>query len=97
MDSWIVCYEFLEERHQAAYLTQENLGQLFGLFALLCIFLSLMGLFGLSGFSAQQKTKEIGIRVVHGASMANILALLYKDYGKLMLLNIVDKYLEKSQ
>lgn len=81
-------YEFLEDRHRAAYLTQENLGQLFGLFALLCIFLSLMGLFGLSGFSAEQKTKEIGIRVVHGASMANILALLYKDYGKLMLVAI---------
>ena len=82
-------YEFLEERHRMAYLTQENQGRLFGLFALLCIFLSLMGLFGLSGFSAQQKTKEIGIRVVHGASLRNILGLLYKDYGMLMLLAIV--------
>ncbi len=82
-------YDFLEDRHQMAYLTQENLGRLFGLFALLCIFLSLMGLFGLSGFSAEQKTKEIGIRVVHGATLMNILGLLYKDYGKLMLLAIV--------
>ena len=82
-------YEFLDERHRAEYLTHQNLGQLFGLFALLCIFLSLMGLFGLSGFSAEQKTKEIGIRVVHGASLRNILGLLYKDYGKLMLLAII--------
>ncbi len=81
-------YEFLEDRHRLAYLTQENQGRLFGLFALLCILLSLMGLFGLSGFSAEQKTKEIGIRVVHGASLMNILELLYKDYGKLMLLAI---------
>ena len=82
-------YEFLEDRHQMAYLSEENQGRLFGLFALFCIFLSLMGLFGLSGFSAEQKTKEIGIRVVHGASLMNILELLYKDYGKLMLLAIV--------
>ena len=82
-------YEFLEERHRMVYLTHQNLGRLFGLFALLCIVLSLMGLFGLSGFSAEQKTKEIGIRVVHGASLGNILGLLYKDYGKLMLLAIV--------
>jgi len=82
-------YEFLEDRHRMSYLTQENQGRLFGLFALLCIFLSLMGLFGLSGFSAEQKTKEIGIRVVHGASLSNILGLLYKDYGMLMLLSIV--------
>ena len=82
-------YEFLEDRHQMAYLSEENQGRLFGLFALFCIFLSLMGLFGLSGFSAEQKTKEIGIRVVHGASLMNILELLYKDYAKLMLLAIV--------
>ncbi len=82
-------YEFLEDRHRMAYLTQENQGRLFGLFALLCIFLSLMGLFGLSGFSAEQKTKEIGIRVVHGASMRDILGLLYKDYRMLMILAIV--------
>lgn len=82
-------YDFLEDRHQIAYLTQENQGRLFGLFALLCIFLSLMGLFGLTGFSAQQKTKEISIRVVHGATLMNIHGLLYKDYGKLMLMAIV--------
>ncbi len=52
-------YELLEERHRAAYLTQENLGQLFGLFALLCIFLSLMGLFGLSGFRPNKKPRKL--------------------------------------
>lgn len=82
-------YQFMDERQGLAQLAYTNLGSLFALFALLCIFLSLMGLFGLSGFSAEQKTKEIGIRKVHGASQHDILALLYKEYVWLMMLAIV--------
>ncbi len=82
-------HQFMEERQRLAYESHTKLGQLFALFAMLCIFLSLMGLFGLSGFSAEQKTKEIGIRIVHGASLKNILALLYREYVWLMALAIV--------
>lgn len=82
-------HQFMEERHYLSIQSHENLGRLFATFAALCIFLSLMGLFGLAGFSAEQKTKEIGIRVVHGASTANILNLLYKEYVWLMVIAIV--------
>ncbi len=82
-------HQFMDERQRLAYESHTKLGQLFALFAVLCIFLSLMGLFGLSGFSAEQKTKEIGIRIVHGASLNNILALLYREYIWLMAVAIV--------
>ncbi len=82
-------YQYMDERHQQAIASFENLGRLFALFAALCIFLSLMGLFGLSGFSAEQKTKEIGIRIVHGASLNHILVLLYREYVWLMLVAIM--------
>lgn len=82
-------HQFMDERQRLAYQSHTKLGQLFALFAVLCILLSLMGLFGLSGFSAEQKTKEIGIRIVHGASLKNILALLYREYVWLMAVAIV--------
>lgn len=81
-------HQFMNERHYLSIQSHENLGRLFATFAALCVFLSLMGLFGLAGFSAEQKTKEIGIRVVHGASTINILNLLYKEYLWLMLIAI---------
>ncbi len=77
-------HEFMDDRHRMAYMAHANLGRLFGFFALMCIALSLMGLFGLTGFTAQQKTKEIGIRKVHGATSRDILALLYREYAGLM-------------
>ncbi len=81
-------HQFMDERHYLSIQSHENLGRLFAIFAVLCVLLSLMGLFGLVGFSAEQKTKEIGIRVVHGASTLNILHLLYKEYLWLMLVAI---------
>jgi putative ABC transport system permease protein len=82
-------HQFMQERQRLAYEGYTKLGQLFALFAALCIFLSLMGLFGLSGFSVEQKTKEIGIRIVHGASLKNILAMLYNEYVWLMAVAVV--------
>ncbi len=82
-------HQFMQERQRLAFESHTKLVQLFALFATLCIFLSLMGLFGLSGFSAEQKTKEIGIRIVHGASLKNILVLLYKEYVWLMAVAII--------
>ncbi len=81
-------HHFMDERHHLSVHSHENLGRLFAIFAALCVMLSLMGLFGLAGFTAGQKTKEIGIRVVHGASTVNILHLLYKEYLWLMLIAI---------
>ncbi len=82
-------YRFMNENHRVAYLIHTNQGRLFAIFALLCIILSLMGLFGLSGFSAEQKNREIGIRKVHGATLKDILSLLYKEYIGLMIVSVM--------
>ena len=82
-------HQFMTERQHIAYAGFDSLGKLFATFAILCILLSLMGLFGLSGYSAEQKTREIGIRKVHGASTADILKLLYKEYAVLMLIAMI--------
>jgi putative ABC transport system permease protein len=79
-------HQYMTERHHIAYANFDSLGKLFAAFAILCILLSLMGLFGLSGYTAEQKTREIGIRKVHGATLADILKLLYKEYAWLMLI-----------
>lgn len=64
-------------------------GKLAGLFAALAIFISCLGLFGLSAFSAEQRTREIGIRKVLGASAFSIVALLGKNYLKLIMIAFV--------
>ncbi|HEY6081808.1 MAG TPA: FtsX-like permease family protein [Chitinophagaceae bacterium] len=71
------------------YKTEKKLEQLFAFFGLLSIFLACMGLFGLITFTAEQRTKEIGIRKVLGASVAVIVALLSKDFLKLVLIAIL--------
>jgi putative ABC transport system permease protein len=82
-------YQFLAEHHRMGYRTHNNLGVLFAVFAMLCILLSLMGLYGLSGFSAEQKTREIGIRKVHGASLKHILMLLFREYMTILAVAIL--------
>ncbi len=71
------------------YKTEKKLEQLFTFFGLLSIFLACMGLFGLITFTAEQRTKEIGIRKVLGASMTTIVSLLSKDFVKLVLIAIL--------
>ncbi len=78
-------YFFLEEAFDALYRRERRLAQIFGYFAALAIFVGGLGLFGLASFMAEQKTKEIGIRKVLGASVAGIVALLAKDLVKLVL------------
>jgi len=69
-------YQFLDQQIEAQYGNEQRLGKLFGTFALLTVFISCMGLIGLVSFVAEQRTKEIGIRKVLGASVADILVLL---------------------
>jgi putative ABC transport system permease protein len=78
-------YSFLDERFEQVYKTEQKLGKILGLFAGLTIFIACLGLFGLATFTAQQRTKEIGIRKVLGASVSGIVALLSKDFLKLVL------------
>ncbi|MPR34787.1 ABC transporter permease [Salmonirosea aquatica] len=82
-------YSFLDDTLDAHYDSQETQSQLLGLFSGLAIFISCLGLFGLVEFTTRQRTKEIGIRKVLGASVASVVVLLSKDFLKLVLIAIV--------
>ncbi len=73
-------YGFLDERFADMYQTEQRIGKIFGLFAGFAIFIGCLGLFGLAAFTAEQRTKEIGIRKVLGATAANIIRLLTKEF-----------------
>jgi putative ABC transport system permease protein len=85
----VVNTEFLDDNIQAFYLAETRLFHLFQIFTGLAILISCLGLFGLAAFSAEQRTKEIGIRKVMGASVAGITVLLTKDFLKLVVVAIV--------
>ncbi|MDQ3291057.1 MAG: ABC transporter permease [Bacteroidota bacterium] len=83
-------YHFLDEDFEKMYQGEAIVGKLAYYFAFLAIFISCLGLFGLALFTAEQRTKEIGIRKVLGASVLNITSMLSKDFLKLVLLaNII--------
>lgn len=82
-------YEFLDENFETMYQSEDKLKILLGILTGLAIFVGCLGLFGLAAFSAELRTKEIGIRKVLGASVQNIVVLLSKDFLKLVLLAIL--------
>ena len=77
-------YTFLDEHMDGMYQAEEKISTIIFIAAVLAIFIALLGLLGLSSFVAEQRTKEIGIRKVVGASVINILALLYKEFAILI-------------
>jgi putative ABC transport system permease protein len=77
-------YQFLDDAFNSLYGAEQRVGKVFGVFAFLAIFLACLGLFGLAAFTTAQRTKEIGIRKVLGASVTSIVALLSKDFLKLV-------------
>jgi putative ABC transport system permease protein len=79
-------YKFVDAEFQKKFTDITLTGKLANLFALLALVVTGLGLFGLASFIAEQRTKEIGIRKVLGASVASIVALLSKDFSKLVLL-----------
>ena len=82
-------YSFLNERFNTMYVSEQRVGQLFSIFAGLAVLIACLGLFGLAAFTTRQRTKEIGVRKVLGASVSSIVALLSKDFLKLVLIAIV--------
>ncbi|GAB3990897.1 ABC transporter permease [Spirosoma daeguense] len=82
-------YTFLDQTFAEQYRSDERKGNLFLAFSGLAIFIACLGLFGLATFTAEQRTKEIGVRKVLGASVASIITLLSKDFLKLVLIAIV--------
>jgi putative ABC transport system permease protein len=82
-------YFFLDQHFNDQYKADQRFGQVFGLFTGLAILVACMGLFGLASFTTIQRTKEIGIRKVLGASVFNILKLLYREFALLLLIAFV--------
>lgn len=83
-------YTFLDERFDRAYKSEIQTGNVFSAFAGLAIFIACLGLFGLASFMAEQKTKEIGVRKIMGASVPGIVLLLSKEYMKwLVVANLI--------
>ena len=82
-------YSFMEADFDALYRSEQRIGTIFITFTTLAIIIACLGLFGLAAYAAEQRTKEIGIRKVLGASMSTIVAMLSKDFIKLVLIAIV--------
>ncbi|HEY1200384.1 MAG TPA: FtsX-like permease family protein, partial [Niastella sp.] len=82
-------FTFIDEGYQLQYKNETIVRTLATIFTFLAIFIACLGLFGLAAFTAEQRTKEIGVRKVLGASVANIVRLLSKDFLKLVLIAIV--------
>jgi putative ABC transport system permease protein len=83
-------YQFFDDIFDRAYRVERRLGTMFGVFAGLAVLIACLGLLGLAAFTAEQKTKEIGIRKVLGASTAGVIALLSRDFMKwVVVANIV--------
>lgn len=78
-------YIFLDDMLSEVYSNERAAGRIFGVFSLLAVLIAGIGLFGLSAYTAEQKTKEIGIRKVHGASSSKIVLLLSRDFAKLVV------------
>ena len=84
MPDYPFSYSFMDERFAAVYDAEQRLAQIFGIFSGLAILLACLGLFGLAAFTAQRRTKEVGIRKVLGATAGSLVALLSKDFLKLI-------------
>jgi putative ABC transport system permease protein len=82
-------FSFLDEDFQKNYEAENRLSAIVGYFTIVAILISCLGLFGLATFSAEQRVKEIGVRKVLGASVVGIVALLSKDFLKLVAISIV--------
>jgi putative ABC transport system permease protein len=82
-------YSFLDDRFNDTYKAEQNIGRILFIFAGLTIFVACLGLFGLATFTAEQRTKEIGIRKVLGADVTGLVSLLSKDFLKLVLIAFV--------
>jgi putative ABC transport system permease protein len=79
-------YSFMDEDFNKLYTAEQRTGQIFITFAVLAILIACLGLFGLVTYAAEQRTKEIGIRKVLGANVANIVRMISKDFLKLIII-----------
>ena len=80
-------YDFVDDEYAQKFAAEQRIGTLSGIFTALAILISCLGLFGLTSFVAEQRTKEIGVRKVLGASVFNVWNMLSKDFLKLVTLS----------
>ncbi len=83
-----LAYSFLDEGFEQLYLSEQRTGNLLGAFSFLAIFIACLGLFGLAAFTTRQRTKEVGIHKVMGASVPRIVYILSKDFLKLVAIAV---------
>jgi len=82
-------YKFLDENFDELFRSEQRMGQLFSVFSGLAIFIACLGLFALAAFMAEQRTKEIGIRKVMGASASGLTLMLSREFTKLVVIAFV--------
>lgn len=82
-------YKFTDEQYAKKFGEEVRIGKLTSFFAVLAIFISCLGLFGMATFTAEQRTKEIGVRKVLGASVANLWQMLSKDFVVLVVISCI--------
>ncbi|MCF2492058.1 ABC transporter permease [Dyadobacter chenhuakuii] len=80
-------FKFADEEYEAKFRAEERIGKLARVFAVLAVFISCLGLFGLAAYTAEQRTKEIGIRKALGASVAQMWAMLSKEFVYLVIVS----------
>ncbi|MBN2174575.1 MAG: ABC transporter permease [Bacteroidales bacterium] len=82
-------YKLLSENLDDMYKAEEKIDSIFFITTIVAIFLALLGLLGLSSYIAEQKTKEMGIRKIHGATLWDILLILYREFARLILIAFI--------
>jgi ABC-type antimicrobial peptide transport system permease subunit len=82
-------YHFADDEYAKKFTTEERVGKLASAFAGLAIFISCLGLFGMASFSAEQRTKEIGVRKVLGATVLNLWELLSQEFVRLIIISLL--------
>lgn len=82
-------YSFMDDDFNAIYRSEERMGRISLSFSILAICIACLGLFGLAAYAAEQRTKEIGIRKVLGATVSNIIGMLSKDFLKLVIISML--------
>ncbi|RJP66947.1 MAG: FtsX-like permease family protein [Ignavibacteriales bacterium] len=83
-------YEFLDDMFAQLYRSEERQGQILSIFSILAIFIAYLGLYGLTAYASEQRTKEIGIRKVMGASVPGVVSMLIKEFVLLIIIaNII--------
>jgi ABC-type antimicrobial peptide transport system permease subunit len=82
-------YQFVDAEYEKKFGDEQRIGKLAGVFAMLAIFISCLGLFGMASFVAEQRTKEIGVRKVLGATITDLWGLLTRDFVLLALISLI--------